>query len=386
MCCGGPSQAPHNTSSFIIGNADLVAQVRAELAGGVAHGSTAQRSAGRGVARLNGKGLSGKGRSGKGLRRCRGMPSGPRTHATHGLRVRPWRCRAEGTRSKGTPRVLVPRVLQGYSSGSCAADAFKAAGSGSVAAVRAERRGGRGRVLARRLRVDEGIHRRCSRTIGCASAPARARFAAHRHTRRTRRCQCPRIVVLHLTAHAHRPSRTLVLSCARTNPQAHARTHTHAHARTHPLTCVRLRPPHGWLGAAMARAGHHEHHAATRAQRLRRRAAAARRARRHWAGRAVRRRAGAASDAAAAASEGARRDAARAASIVLCSRPRLRCAGLKLVAAGRRLCVGHLLWSICVVFCAQDEQLGAAEARIDALSQRLDAANERLVSLGQPPL
>jgi hypothetical protein len=34
----------------------------------------------------------------------------------------------------------------------------------------------------------------------------------------------------------------------------------------------------------------------------------------------------------------------------------------------------------------QDEQLGAAEARIDALSQRLDAANERLVSLGQPPL
>jgi hypothetical protein len=46
LCRGGPSQAPHNTSSFIIGNADLVAQVRAELAGGVAHGSTAQRSAG----------------------------------------------------------------------------------------------------------------------------------------------------------------------------------------------------------------------------------------------------------------------------------------------------------------------------------------------------
>ena len=46
MCCGGPSQAPHNTSSFIIGNADLVAQVWAELAGrsGTRLNRTAQRN------------------------------------------------------------------------------------------------------------------------------------------------------------------------------------------------------------------------------------------------------------------------------------------------------------------------------------------------------
>jgi hypothetical protein len=160
MCRSGPSQAPHNTSSFIIGNSDLVAQVRAELAGGVAHGSTAQRSAGRGVARLSGTGLSGKGLSGKGRSRCRGVPSGPRVHATHGLRVRPLRCRAEGTRSKGTPRVL-QRDLRG-------GRILRL--RGSVAEVRAERRGGRGRVFARRLRVDEGI----SASHGCASAPARA--------------------------------------------------------------------------------------------------------------------------------------------------------------------------------------------------------------------